>query len=353
MTCLPGLCENSSKYHSVFNSEYPVSKGLAEKKFSALGENWWKQIYDGKYHSLGKMVFDEGLHKRDKEPGFYESALKAFNYAKENLGKKVSVEFYQSLHKIACGHFQGKKNNTGMNSSEAGVFRKISKFVLCTPFLVSNIVSILDRNSLNFSNRSKSLQDFESLRAYNGDNLSYESLLYDFRYEGKDITAFDYFEYLLNSNYKDVSDYIKKLEKDSALSHSLPQIKLNKEYLYIFYRHADFDVLVKSIFTKFNEEISEIDTKLQSSDSLSKEKTNELLEDKLILIADLYQKLEWIHPFRDGQGRTDLILLSKLLAENGFTPAILNEPYVSSFVPLKTWVQYLKEGMLAWKTEAL
>lgn len=67
--------------------------------------------------------------------------------------------------------------------------------------------------------------------------------------------------------------------------------------------------------------------------------------------ALLYQQLEWLHPFKDGQGRTDLILLSKLLVENGFNPAILHEPYFSTFQPFESWVAYLKKGIAKWKEE--
>ncbi|QLH37514.1 MAG: Fic family protein [Parachlamydiaceae bacterium] len=59
-------------------------------------------------------------------------------------------------------------------------------------------------------------------------------------------------------------------------------------------------------------------------------------------MADFYQKLEWIHPFMDGQGRTDLVLLSKLLCDEGFNPPILMQPYISSWEPLETWKDYLK-----------
>ena len=37
---------------------YPVTKQTAEKIYCGLGkENWWKQLYDGKFHHLGPKVF--------------------------------------------------------------------------------------------------------------------------------------------------------------------------------------------------------------------------------------------------------------------------------------------------------
>lgn len=46
---------------------------------------------------------------------------------------------------------------------------------------------------------------------------------------------------------------------------------------------------------------------------------------------------------------TALVLLNKLLTEQGLTPAILDEPYVSSWSPLADWKTYLEEGMAKWQ----
>ena len=38
--------------------------------YYGLGDNWWKQIINGKAHEYGKDVFDQGLHGGSVEPGF-------------------------------------------------------------------------------------------------------------------------------------------------------------------------------------------------------------------------------------------------------------------------------------------
>jgi len=63
------------------------------------------------------------------------------------------------------------------------------------------------------------------------------------------------------------------------------------------------------------------------------------------LIARLYAGLEWVHPWIDGQGRTDLIMLNGLLSREGIHPSILNRPYYSTFHKVSDWVQYLKQGL--------
>lgn len=74
-------------------------------------------------------------------------------------------------------------------------------------------------------------------------------------------------------------------------------------------------------------------------------------EINLRAVASLFQNLEWLHPFYDGQGRTDILLLNKLLLENNFTPVILEYPYYSSSNTLESWIEYLKEGMEKWQEE--
>ncbi len=220
---------------------YPFSKEAAENRFTALGDNWWKQIYDGKYHPFGKMVFDQGLHKignnSAKEPGFYASALKAFHLAKENLGNKVTVDFYLDLHKLACDHFNGEKNNTGMLSQEAGAFRNISEISPQTAFSVSDILAvILDKNSLNFSKKAQAIRDFRMLRVYHGDELSYVSILDEFKEAGKNLSIFFKFESLLSSNFESLEKYIEQLEVNPLLKNTLPKIKLERQNLYIYYK---------------------------------------------------------------------------------------------------------------------
>jgi hypothetical protein len=88
------------------------SKRQAIERFCGLGENWWMQIIDGKWHmtrhNLGPLVFDQGLHKGEIEPGFFSSIENAHKFALAHLTEKTTVDFYLNVHKLACAHF--KKN---------------------------------------------------------------------------------------------------------------------------------------------------------------------------------------------------------------------------------------------------
>ena len=111
--------------------------------------------------------------------------------------------------------------------------------------------------------------------------------------------------------------------------------------------------MISALFSKFNHKLEKIDDQILSIRSDEREKISVLAHKKLVLIGRLYYALEWGHPFPDGQGRTDLLLLAKLLSENGFTPAFLDEPYMSSFSSVEDWIAYLEEGMQKWQNETL
>lgn len=102
-------------------------------------------------------------------------------------------------------------------------------------------------------------------------------------------------------------------------------------------------------FDRYNQQIEELNDKLKKT--TSPEEIKLIRDEKLTAIGYLFQVMQWLHPFIDGQGRTDLVLLSKLLTEQGFNPAILEEPYVSSWSTLEEWKNYLISGMKHWQNE--
>ncbi len=340
---------------------FTVSKENSQKVFSALGEeNWWKQLYDGKYQHLGPKVFDEGLHGRAKEPGFYESARKAFQYAKAHLNEKVNLEFYCNLHKEACAHFKGKENNTRMKANEAGHFRTTENKGVECGFKISEIMEVFDRNRTpNDSLRKNVITDYAIVKNHYMEK-AIETIADNKTLHDKDNLARNFtitveeakeIESLIESKIKAAQETLACCQ-DPILKNAMPGFAFSEDGVKISYKEPKFhnfvfEIVISHLFETFNRSVAEIDEQLSSSKN-----QQALIHKKLILIADLYQKLEWLHPFQDGQGRTNLLLLSKLLAEHGFTPAILDEPYMSSFSSLEDWVAYLIEGMQKWQKEA-
>lgn len=96
---------------------------------------------------------------------------------------------------------------------------------------------------------------------------------------------------------------------------------------------------VRRVFNKFlNEFYTEI-AAAQTTDA------------KIFAIARLQQRLEWLHPVRDGTSRTSLALMNKLLTDYGLHPALLEYPHMSTFYSLRQWKDYLQRGLVKWEEE--
>lgn len=308
--------------------------------FWGLKDYWWMQIFDGRFHRYGSKVFDEGLHGHDKEPGYYKNIQQAAEFASERIKEPISVEFYKNLHRIACAHFDGIVTN--MKGEEAGKFEP----VVCYN---GDYLSLLPNLS---SNEIKSLKHFAKI-AERGKRYEKEApeeqieLLKQWGYsEPKEL-----FTVLVEAraSLEEVRAKIEEQIKQTNAHIALRSTQLGLEpiatlYLTedtfpwnvrIYYECKNLESIVSQLFENFTKEISQA----QSSD------------EKIAIIADLYQMLEWVHPFPDGQGRIDLLILSWLLCKYGLNPPILNSPFYSTFAPLNSWISYLKEGMEKWRSQ--
>ncbi len=338
----------------------PMTKESAEKVYCGLGKNWWKQLYDGKYHAFGPEVFDKGLHGNGAEPGFYESAFKAFEFAKQHLNEKLSVEFYRNLHKEACTHFKGAENKTEIKAHDTGRFRATSdKDVGCT-IKLHLMLKVFDRKN----DRERVIRDYCILKNSYGDEIV-KICADGTTLKDKDTWAREFIitpsdaqeiETLIQNKIKAAQETLDEWANDSVMKDAIPKITLGDDALRIQYRKPllngfDFEEVVSHLFEAFNRSLSEVDKELVNTPPNEQEKIDRLVDKKLVLIDDLYQKLEWLHPYPDGQGRTDLLLFAKLLSENGFNPAIWDEPYMSSFSSREDCLAYLKEGMQKWEEE--
>ncbi len=342
--------------NTTFLRGFPVSKESAEKIYCGLEKNWWKQLYDGKFHHLGVEVFDKALHRLRAEPGFHDSAFKAFEFAKSHLTEKLSVDFYLGLHKVACAHFKGKENNTGMDSSEAGRFRpsgggnvrcKIKlRMMLKEIFAVEKSIELINLYSILREDLGDKIVEIcgEGIIVKIEDKVTRREDTCD----GADVQEI---ENLIQKKFQALNETLNEWANDPIVKNAIPKVNLIGDELCLFYSEAWFNMLVTQLFVAFNRTLSEINEELINTPLTEREKIDSLVERKLVLIENLFQNLEWLHPFRDGQGRTDLLLLAKLLSENGFTPAILDEPYMSSFSSREDWLAYLKEGMHKWEEE--
>jgi hypothetical protein len=107
--------------------------------------------------------------------------------------------------------------------------------------------------------------------------------------------------------------------------------------------------VIQQIFDTYHEKMDAINLKLQKASSEGE--IEQLFQEKIESIAKLYQILEWLHPFTDGSGRTNLVVQAKLLSEQGLNPAILDEPYFANWSTLSSWKDYLSDGIKRWRIE--
>jgi len=158
------------------------------------------------------------------------------------------------------------------------------------------------------------------------------------------------YEQAIESKEK-IAEQLEATQKKLNLAKPFASLKINasseENLVHINYNYqnpTEIEEAIHKLIDDYNEKIKKLPSNLI-------ERSMEENEFALKYIAELFQNLEWLHPFFDGQGRTDLVLLAKLLTENGFNPSILYDPYYSTFEPLEKWISYLKEGMEAWKRE--
>lgn len=270
-------------------NEYPILPG---SDMFGLKGTWWKAVIDFKCHKHGCLVFDYGLHNENQvEPGFLKSIYKAYYFVAKELKdcpkKHPSKEFYLEIHKQATQHVHGGSEISG-NVRDYEVFAFV-------PFASFPIPKKFTENQQKY----------------------FDLLLAEFH--GGDLPI-----------NKSVSLIFQSNDQPHNTGVTLQYVGTKE----------GIEEALAQLLTTFKEKM----TTLEDSTQPDREAT-------LRLIASLFQKLEWLHPFKDGQGRTDLVFLNYLLVRYGFTPAILEETYLASIVTLDDWVQHLKEGMARWQEE--
>lgn len=317
--------------------------------------NWYKQHYDEQYQKAewGHRVFDEGLHDSTrKEPGCYESAKAAYELvsSRELLMAPPSVKLYKDIHKTACRHFKGDSTCTSIGQSEIGEFTRLQGITCpggncCCLFMALADAGDIERD---FDRATKYTEEEEQIEEYikNPDQepsdkhkvlfkgLSTQQIIDDY----KTSKAWrDEFLITAQERLNALNAYIRERGQKLGLTDPIAFLHCTPtgELIMVYNRFSKerLEKAVADLFAEYNKNMASAKSK----------------EEKLFFIADLFQMLDWLHPFEDGQGRVDLILLTKELCRHGFNPAILYNPFVSTFCSLEEWIEYLKDGMERWR----
>ncbi len=318
------------------NSE-EAPKQTPYEVFWGLGDNWWKQFIDGKYHQYGPRVFDTGAHQGPVEPGFYDSLRSACLYASEHLDpqEKLTIPFYRQIHRLACAHFNGKATSTEMTAKWAGHFRPAKYCQMMRDKFYFELPGV------DYIEMRKKLVLYRQIDIFMSKQVDIPAeTIASNCLEQLGITIGEAFECMDHNVQLREEEQAKIVQINQTIEQKIGKVatvtsdryKMRIDY---HLKASEVKSHLKKVFDQFNEEMSRAVSE----------------EEKIRAIANLFQLLEWMHPFHDGQGRTDLILLATLLSAHGLNPPILESPYVSTFCLFDEWVIYLTRGMEAWRQE--
>jgi hypothetical protein len=380
---------------SLGSTDVRISLLAPDKIFFGLGNDAWKDIIDGKYHALGPLVFDKPRAGHSGERGFYRGVMSACEKASKlifNPSIVPHITLYKIIHRNACQHFTGKdqEDNTLIPGSSAGQFRMLPEkgcsgnyqdLFIGDPSTFSSVATGSERwlalrtLTRSFTGTPTSeviamcasngiVWDYDSLTPEEKASIRKECLEYTDVFDEQSINRITRRELFKIAQMQEreaekrwkieigptVQAKIKELNAEiKKRSAALDITDTNKNPVnlaYIF--ECDGKVIIRYTCRPklYHEVVNALFTQFQQAISVSISKA-----ERRRCIADLYQMLEWVHPFPDGQGRTDLIMLKALLVTYGLTPAILDEPYMASFCSLNTWDAYLASSMKKWIVE--
>jgi prophage maintenance system killer protein len=295
-----------------------------------VDRNWWKSIIDGKVHHHGPLVFDEGLHGGDREPGFYDSIQQAFEFAVARPKGRLTVPFYLHLHRLACSHFAA--NTAGVLKADAA--KQTQNIWFLYPLVLGNVKERQYEESLERRIRA-SLPHLPGVEE-KVKSMSEEARRLEEAQSGLRVSEINQ---EITERIERMNAYIQTKSRLLGLAEPIARITryaMSSSTLKISHPLNDpkqIEAVITQLFANFEKAVAQANSQ----------------DEVIIAIADLFQMLEWLHAFVDGNSRTNLTLLSKLLADYGLNPPILEHPYVSLCWTLDAWVRYLKEGMTLWR----
>lgn len=361
----------------------------AKATFWSLGTNWWKQIIDGRQHKHGSMVFDEGLHGGPVEPGYLKGVEAACHYFADNFDKPFSLEMYKEIHHRACAHFKNFRrvnSNSGVCCDAYTVDHFRSNGTNCSgyPMGAKGFVEV-EKTRLVFQKACKIIKQSQP----GGVRKGLEKMIKK-QWALEVPPAFDLLHKLTNSQYvdrkpeelnlilaskyeeltqsqkaiaareiKSMNEMFEQIAKRLGLDEPFVDCWFNAAFditFSTFYLGANrsrcFETITQKLIEEFNRNLNEAQkgAYLALSKGLGVETIKSDYQEVVIrLVGQLYAELEWLHPWIDGQGRTDLIKLNGLLSREGLHPCILDFPYMSTSSSIERWIEYLKEGLAQFK----
>jgi len=266
-------------------------------------------LENAKYFELFSRMFIDGdrvKHSDDiiaefenREPGYFSACFQAFKHllSSRDHGDPIHPEDILTLYKIAM---RGVENTAIWTKGKKAIFK---------PIHVVNgyLISPRDIGCRTYATKEGLIEWFNSLQ----DNKHATFINKRLKKEGYNCIVEDK-RYLLKSFYNNelmIYNYDAR-----SFKQPLPIKAVVDQHLYAFY---------------------------QEMDSVNSDRNK-----KLELICQLIQRLERLHPFYDGNGRTfSMLLLNYLLIINGFYPALQTSPNRVDGLSLQQLIEQIQADM--------
>lgn len=217
----------------------------------------WRNVIEVQNVGYGHMVFDKGLHNGPVEKGFYDGVLRGIEYLKQTFYDSLSVKLYKKFHKRVCRNMK-KGGFTLIDGKDAGNFRDVTNSMIWSMGPYSKYINSQD--------------------------------------------AFDRLNKLFHET--GLGKVEKRILGCDAGDECAP---MRYQIAYTKFSKKVVKKLVKRAFARYERKLKKA----------NKKKDN---DKKLKAIALLFKRLEMIHPFIDGNGRTNILILQRELLRNGFPP---------------------------------
>lgn len=270
------------------------------------------------------------------EPGFCQAMLSSFVECLRQLGSPMTIDGIGYFHKRAVSKVEGTLYKTEKHkATAAGQYRRYyeSAFFLLPGSYSNNGINELLQNLLELSTSKASTSAEFFFR----------------KFETKDGAII---KHIVNA--ETIQSYLAKFDnKMDDLIHWLTTDSASETFSYHTWnnnirtpRPAYLDPLVadktQKIIDQYYNELTTYNKKTKHVEA----STSDLDYDteRLKIIIRFSKRFALLHPFDDGNGRVGYLLLQKLLLENQFPPAIMDNPTLFACHTEDELVEIIKAG---------
>lgn len=303
-------------------------------------DDLWKLGVDAKDHCYGRHSYDEGTNA-DKiaEPNYIDAMETGLAFMFRTIGEELTPDYIKNLHQICCSSVRGAQTEIANISSKVKyqggrqpllkgeVTKEGIEEIAEWKFAQAFVFSKLEPVQIHYLT-SKNINEFYELLQEGG----YGESKVNYDIDEADLTR-EYLEEMATWNYAKVSAI--------RLKPKFHKLTLSPDNVTEFFNFLHVDKNDKAIVT-FETDVEQYIKIILSEYYQAIQKAHD--DDRLLAISKLAKKIEYLHPFIDGNTRTIRLVLLKLLIENGFDLTYIYNPNLIDGYSSKQIVGLIKEG---------